>query len=274
MIYVCIPCYNEAPTVGLLLWKIRQVFSGFPREYHLLLIDDGSTDTTAEVLEPYSRVLPLTLVRHQTRQGYAASVEALLRLAVERTDRPKRDGAILMHADFAHSPSFIPDFLRRLESGADIVVAQSTLAGESSRARRLIRRFAPILLRGRVQVPGVADVVSGFLAFRLVALRNALRAQEGRLLTAEGWTANAELIAKTARHARRVETISTVERHDLRQRPSRVHPWETAMSVWHWRAKLQLPPLPRPPEGRPDRRRAEAATSETESEKEAVRSEK
>ena len=30
MIYVCIPCYNEAPTVGLLLWKIRQVFSGFP----------------------------------------------------------------------------------------------------------------------------------------------------------------------------------------------------------------------------------------------------
>jgi len=274
MIYVCIPCYNEAPTVGLLLWKIRQVFSGFPREYHLLLIDDRSTDTTAEVLEPYSRVLPLTLLRHQTRQGYAASVEALLRLAVERTDRPKRDGAILMHADFAHSPSFIPDFVRRLESGADIVVAQSTLAGESSRARRLIRRFAPMLLRGRVQVPGVADVVSGFLAFRLVALRNALRAQEGRLLTAEGWTANAELIAKTARHARRVETISTVERHDLRQRPSRVHPWETAMSVWHWRAKLQLPPLPRPPEGRPDRRRPEAATTETEAEKEAVRSEK
>ncbi len=274
MIYVCIPCYNEAPTVGLLLWKIRQVFSGFPREYHLLLIDDGSTDTTAEVLEPYARVLPLTLVRHEARRGYAASVEALLRLAVERTDRPKRDGAILMHADFAHSPSFIPDFLRRLESGADIVVAQSTVAGERSRARRLIRRFAPMLLRGQVQVPGVADVVSGFLAFRLVALRNALRAQEGPLLTAEGWTANAELIAKTARHARRVETIPTVERHDLRQRASRVQPWETAMSVWHWRGKLRLPPLPRPPEGRPDRRHPEAATSDSEAEREAVRSEK
>ena len=33
MIYVCIPSYNEAPTVGLLLWKIRQVFAAFPREY-------------------------------------------------------------------------------------------------------------------------------------------------------------------------------------------------------------------------------------------------
>jgi len=270
MIYICIPSYNEAPTVGLLLWKIRQVFSGFPREYQLLLIDDGSTDATAEVLEPYARVLPLTLVRHEARQGYAASVEALLRLAVQRTDRPKRDGAILMHADFAHSPSFIPDFLRRLESGADIVVAQSTVTGETSPARRLVRRFAPLLLRSRVGVPGVADVVSGFLAFRLVALRNAIRGQEGPLLTSDGWAANAELIGKTARHARRVDTITAVERHDLRQRPSRVHPWETALSVWHWRGKLGLA-AQQSREDRSTRRQSEAGASELEPEDEPAK---
>ena len=42
MIYVCIPSHNEAPTVGLLLWKIRQVFASFPREYQLLVLDDLS----------------------------------------------------------------------------------------------------------------------------------------------------------------------------------------------------------------------------------------
>jgi glycosyltransferase involved in cell wall biosynthesis len=123
MIYVCIPSYNEAPTVGLLLWKVRQVFAGFPREYQMLVLDDGSDDATAEVLERYTRVLPLTVIRHQTRRGYAASVEELLRQAVDRTDRPKRDAAILMHADFAHGPNFIPDLVRRIESGADIVIA-------------------------------------------------------------------------------------------------------------------------------------------------------
>src|ERR671938_1079940 len=102
MIYVCIPSYNEAPTVGLLLWKIRQVFAGFPREYQLLVVDDGSTDSTAEVLEPYARVLPLTVIRHPERQGYAASVEELLRVAVKGTDPPKRDCAILMDADLTH----------------------------------------------------------------------------------------------------------------------------------------------------------------------------
>ena len=245
MIYVCVPSYNEAPTIGLLLWKVRQVFAGFPREYQLLVLDDGSDDATPEVLERYTRVLPLTVIRHQQRRGYAASIEELLRTAVERTDRPKRDAAILMHADFAHGPNFIPDLVRRIESGADIVIAQSKLEGESSRARRLVRRLAPVLLRGVIRVPGVTDVVSGFAIFRLIALRNAFRTQPPPLLSTEGWAANAELYDRTARFARRLETITAVERADLRQRPSRTNSWDAAIGVFRSRAPLRnLPAWP------------------------------
>jgi glycosyltransferase involved in cell wall biosynthesis len=239
MIYICIPSYNEAPTIGLLLWKVRQVFAGFPREYQLLVLDDGSDDTTPEVLERYTRVLPLTVTRHQERCGYAVSVEELLRQAVERTDRPKRDAAVLMHADFTHGPSFIPDLVRRIESGADIVIAQSKLEGEPSPTRRLVRRLAPVLLRGVVSVPGVSDLVSGFSIFRLVTLRNAFRSRPAPLLVTQGWAANAELYDRAARHARRVETITAIERGDLRQRASRINPWETAMIVWRSRRPLR-----------------------------------
>jgi glycosyltransferase involved in cell wall biosynthesis len=247
MIYVCIPSHDEAPTVGLLLWKIRQVFAAFPREYQLLVLDDGSTDTTADVLEPYARVLPLTVIRRAERQGYARSVEELLRKAVELTDRPKRDAAILMHADFAHNPQTIPDLVRRIESGADMVVVESRLEGESSRGYRLVRRHGPALLRGVVSVPAVRDVVSGFSAIRLVALRNALRSQSDRLLHTEGWAANAELYWRAGRYARRVETVTSVERHDLRTRPSRVQPWDTAVSLWAARRVLRALPVPPPP---------------------------
>ena len=244
MIYVCIPSYNEAPTIGLLLWKIRQVFAGFPREYQLLVLDDGSSDPTAEVLERYTRVLPLTVIRHQNRVGYAGSVEELLRLAVQRTDRPKRDAAVLMHADFTHGPHFIPDLVRRIESGADIVIAQAKLEGERSRTRRLVRRLAPVLLRGVVSVPGVSDLVSGFAIFRLVTLRNAFRTGAAPLLRTEGWAVNAELYERAARHARRVETVETIERRDLRQRNSRLSPWEPALSLWRARGPLRrlIPP--------------------------------
>lgn len=242
MIYVCIPSHNEGPTIGLVLWKIRKVFQEFPREYQILVADDGSTDGTAEILEPYTNVLSLSVIRHAACQGYARSVEELLNTALERTDRPKRDSAILMHADFAHGPEFLPHFVRRLESGADMVVGEATLAGEPSRGRRLVRRFAPMLLRRAVRVEGVTDIVSGFVAFRLMTLRNALR-QPGALgLASDGWAANAELIGRAARHARRIETVPVVERHDLRPRESRVEPWAKARQVWTAARRIRLGP--------------------------------
>lgn len=263
MIYVCIPSHNEAPTVGLLLWKIRQVFASFPREYQLLVLDDGSTDATAEVLERYTRVLPLTVLRHDERRGYAASVDRLFRQAVELTDRPKRDAAILMHADFAHSPQAIPDLVRRIESGADLVVGEARLEGEPSRAHRLVRRYGPLLLRGVVSVAGVRDILSGYSILRLVVLRNALRSQSPGLFVSDGWAANAELYWRTGRYARRVETVPTIERHDLRPRPSRVRAGHQAVELWRARARLRAAPIPPPadapvPEGQ---RPAEAVSS-------------
>jgi dolichol-phosphate mannosyltransferase len=240
MIYVCIPSFDEGPTIGLVLWKIRKVFEEFPREYQLLVADDGSTDQTSELLAPYAKVLPLTVIRHPVRRGYARSVEELLNLALERTDRPKRDSAILMHADFSHGPQFLPDFVRRLESGADMVVGQATIEGEPSRGRRMVRRWAPLLLRRAIRVPGVTDTVSGFVAFRLMTLRNALRPVGAARLSSEGWAANAELIGRAAQHARRIETVPVIERHDLRQRESRIEPWETARQIWRAGRSIRL----------------------------------
>lgn len=248
MIYVCVPCHNEGDTVGLLLWKVRQVFSDFPREYQLLVGDDASTDQTAEVLGPYTKVLPLTVVRHRTRQGYARTVEELLRMATERTDRPKRDYAVILHADFTHGPAILPDIVKRLDSGADIVVAEGQLtpAGEPSRGYRLLRRWGRLLVPRAARVPGVRDPISGCIAFRLIALTSAMRSWPDALLRADGWAANAELIAKAARHSRRVDTVSATERHDLRQRPSRLDPWTEARALWRHRAVLRdLPPLER-----------------------------
>src|SRR5260370_30156956 len=90
MIYVCVPVHNEARTAGLVLWKVRQVFTAFPREYQLLVLDDASTDGTGAVLASYAKVLPMTVVTHQERQGYAASLPAVLRPALARTHPPQR----------------------------------------------------------------------------------------------------------------------------------------------------------------------------------------
>jgi dolichol-phosphate mannosyltransferase len=233
MIYLCLPSYNEGPTVGLVLWKIRKVFEELGREYQILVGDDGSTDDTAEILESYGKVLPLTVLRAGQRKGYARTVEALLQTAAEASDRPKRDAAVLLHADFSHGPEFIPDMLRRIDSGADVVVAQVRSSHElAGRSYRMLRRWAPWLLRRGVTIPNVRDPSAGFAAFRLITLRNALRGLGQSILVSDGWAANAELLARTVPFARRIESIEVTERSDLKQRPSRVVPWVVARELW------------------------------------------
>jgi len=244
MIYVCVPVRDEAKTAGLVLWKVRQVFTAFQREYQLLVCDDASADGTREVLARYASVLPLTVITHRERQGYARSVEELLRLALERTDRPKRDCAIMLPADFVYSPEAMEDMVKRVESGADLVAAEQVeSAGARTRAQRWARDWAPRLLRVR----GVRDTISGFLALRLITLRQALR-QDGErgahapappLLVTDGWCANAELLARLMPHARRVESVPVKGRYDLQQRPSRVRPWPMLLAAWRARPVIR-----------------------------------
>lgn len=235
MIYVCVPVHNEASTVGLVLWKVRQVFTAFEREYQIVACDDASTDATADVLASYARVLPLTVIKHRARQGYARSLEELLRVALQRTDRPKRDCAITLHADFVHGPETMEEMVKRLESGADLVVGeQSRAQGITSWQERWARQWAPRLLR----VSGVKDSISGFLALRLIVLRQATKGGAEALLRTEGWSANAELLARLSVHARRMEVVPTAARYDLKQRASRSKPWQQLMSAWKSRGLI------------------------------------
>ncbi len=237
MIYVCVPVHNEARTVGLVLWKVRQVFTAFEREYQIIACDDASTDGSADVLTSYARVLPLTVIHHPSRQGYAKSLEELLRVALQRTDRPKRDCAITLHADFVHAPETMEEMVKRLESGADLVVAEQYRAqGTRSWPERWARQWAPRLLRVGV---GVKDSISGFLALRLVVLRQATRnGAASPLLATEGWAANAELLARLGANARRIEVVSSAARYDLKQRPSRSNPWQQLLAAWRARSLI------------------------------------
>ncbi len=249
MIYLCLPTRDEAATVGLVLWKFRQLLQDSRREYQLLVGDDASSDQTTEVLAPYLKTLPVTVLRNEQPIGYAATVERLLREALERSDRHKRDVAVLWPVDYTVDPEQLEEFLKKLDSGADLVVGEATVVGEARRGHRLVRRWAPRLLGRRVRVAGLRDVVSGVAAFRLVALRQAFRDRPGRWLATEGWAANAELVAWVAAAARQVEGVPITLRADRRQRPSRVEPWPQARALWQARRRL-VPPPPTPAVGR------------------------
>ena len=234
MVYICIPTYNEERTIGVVLWKIRQVMSEFERDYQVLVVDDGSTDGTGSVMEPYARIMPLHVRRHDRREGYAPSLEALLREAAERSTYPKRDIVVTLQGDFTDEPDDIATLVKRIEGGADIVTGRVHLvAKEVPRTLRWSRRAWHHLLRRLHRIDEEGDVLSGFRAYRVIAVRKALStAGTAPLLTSAGWAANAELLTKVLPHSRRTEAVDVQVRYGRRQRASRFRPVQTSVDLF------------------------------------------
>lgn len=248
MLYICIPTFDEAPTIGVLLWKIRKVFQEYSREYEILVYDDASTDATAETLQGYTKSLPLTILRGESRIGYAGALAELCRAANQRTRYARRDAIITLQGDFTDQPEHIPELVKRFEGGADVVVAESAATPGGPVPVRRLRRVAPWVLRPFVTVPGVADPFGTFRLYRISVVRDALKAAGNTpLVSGQGWAANVDLLLTLLPHARRVETIPLAPRYDLRPRETRVKPLHDAISLFRFgrsaRGRLR-PPVP------------------------------
>lgn len=221
MIYFCIPALNEERTVGVVLWKLRQIMTELQRDFQIIVVDDASNDATQEVLAPYSRVLPLTLIRNEKQLGYAASLEMAIREAVRRSPYPKRDALITLQADFTDDPDAVPALVKRIEAGADLVGSAPALDEAAPRGVRYGRRLFRWLVRGRDWAE-VADPFYGPRAYRIMTIKRAIESRgNARLINWDGWAANAELLAQTAPHSRRNDVIETTVHYRRLQRPSR-----------------------------------------------------
>lgn len=248
MLYICIPSFDEAPTVGVLLWKIRKVFQEYSREYEILVYDDASTDATAETLESYKKVLPLTVIRGESRVGYARALTELCRAAAQRTRYARRDAVITLQADFTDQPEHIPELVKRFEGGADVVVAESANPNAGPTPVRRLRRFAPLALRLSIQTPGVKDPFGSLRLYRVSVLRDAFKAAgDTPLLAGEGWAANVDLLLATLPHARRVETVTMESRYDLRPRASRIKPLADVLNLYRFGRAARRRPQPAAP---------------------------
>jgi glycosyltransferase involved in cell wall biosynthesis len=227
VIYIGVPVHDERHTIGPLLWRIRKLLVEEGGDFHLVVVDDASTDGTDEVLEPYQRILPLTVIRNERRLGYAASIERIVREALRRSEYHRRDALLTLQGDFTDAPEMIPPMLRQFQSGADLVLGVAGTEDRPPAPVRLGRLAASFLTRGLPAAAEVEDLVSGFRVYRLFVLERALSTDgsgDERLLGHEGWAANAELLARVLPHARRVEEVECPQIYTRRYRGSRFRP--------------------------------------------------
>ena len=163
---VVLATINEREALPALIESIDQLGIG-PHE--LLVVDDGSTDGTREYVQGTSVTRPhVRLVTHEGRRTLSPA-------QAEGVEKAVGEYVVVMDADLQHPTDAIPQLLRELERGADLVVASRYASGGSAGPRPVIRsvisRGAEMLAKAILpEARALRDPLSGFFAFRRSAL--------------------------------------------------------------------------------------------------------
>jgi glycosyltransferase involved in cell wall biosynthesis len=88
-VFVVLPAYNEGARLDLLFGKIDATLAGAGQPYEIVLVDDGSTDGTAEAAARWSSGLRLHVATHPTNMGLGAAIRDGLMIAAARAQPPR-----------------------------------------------------------------------------------------------------------------------------------------------------------------------------------------
>jgi glycosyltransferase involved in cell wall biosynthesis len=185
-ILAAIPCLNEERFIGSVVLKARQYVD------RVLVVDDGSSDATAELAEAAGAVV----IRHQQNSGKGEA----LNTAFAAASALDVDILIVFDGDGQHRPDEIPPLLEALsEEDADIVIGSRFLSNAQGTIPNVRRAGQQLLTTAANWGSGVAvsDSQSGFRAF-------SRRAIQVLTFRARGFSVEAEMQFLAAEHKLRV----------------------------------------------------------------------
>ncbi len=151
---VVIPAYNEEQAVGSVVAELREVLGRHGIEAEIIVVDDGSTDRTAQA----AAAAGARVLRHRSNRGYGAALKSGIAAA-------SRDYTVITDADGTYPCEYIPEMLDRLERSDMVVGARVGKSLGMPLLRRpakwALNRLANYLTKARIP-----DLNSGLRAFR------------------------------------------------------------------------------------------------------------
>lgn len=162
LISFVVPAYNEADSVSLLADEIAVVLNGMDQAFEIIFIDDGSTDKTPEALAALaSQHQHIKTITFRRNFGKAAALDAGFAAA-------QGDVVFTMDADLQDDPAEIPNFLKAIENGADVVSGWKHVRHDPIDKTLPSKVFNGVV--GRLSGVRLNDFNCGFKAYRSEAL--------------------------------------------------------------------------------------------------------
>jgi dolichol-phosphate mannosyltransferase len=201
-ILVIIPTYNERQNIAKLLDNIIALgVNGL----EILVIDDGSPDGTADVVESYTAAQNgVSLMKRSKKAGLGTAYVAGFKYALERD----YNCIMEMDADFSHDPKEIPNFITAIED-SDLVLGSRYVQGVNvinwPLSRLILSIGASKYTRIITGMP-IKDCTSGFKCFR----RQVLESIDLDAINSDGYSFQIEMNFKAWKKGFKVREIPIV----------------------------------------------------------------
>ena len=225
MLVVVLPTFNEDQAIGPLLDSLSRVLKEHFSEYRVLVVNDGSTDNTAQVVKFYQG-MPVKLLEHEFNRGLSEAIKTGLLYAVDITK--DSDIIVIMDADNTHSPGLIIRMAMLIEEGNDVVIASRYVAGARvfglSLSRRLYSYVANLFYRVLFPIRGVRDYTCGYRAYQASILKEAFKHWGNDFINMPGFASTVDILLKLRKLDAIITELALILRYDLK-------PGKTKMDV-------------------------------------------
>ena len=225
-IFLVLPAYNEAENLEPLTRDATAVLHNMGATYQIIVVDDGSSDETPQLLRQLASELHLEVVTHDRNQGLGKAILTGIDHGLKLSTAPD-DILVFMDADNTHSPSYIPEMAERIWSGGyDVVIASRFQAGSKEVGvpffRRVLSRGARMLFQLFLRLPEVNDYTCGFRAYRAGLLGEAKQQYGQDLITRQGFACTDELLVRLSKLTQKMTEIPFVLRYDKKRSRSKL----------------------------------------------------
>lgn len=226
MITILLPAYNESASIGLLLSKIKETMEANGLSYQVILVNDGSRDSTLADVEKHSDSMPIHVIDHRINRGLWETVRDGFEWAAEH-GQPD-DVLIRMDADDTHDPKYIPAMLAKLDEGCDVVITSRFEPGGGCEGlnayRTFISRCANLVMKAFFPIKGLKEYSCGYRAYRMGLVQDALRLFGNGFIDVKGvgFTCTLEKLIKFRMMGARFGEVPFVLRYDLKKSPSKM----------------------------------------------------
>lgn len=226
MIYILLPAYNEEVGIRPLVEKISAAMIAADAEYEIVAVNDGSSDGTGEAMRDLARFHPMHVITHKLNRGLGETIRDGMEYVAESGSRT--DVVVRMDCDDTHDPAYIVKMVAKLEAGAEVVIASRYAPGGGQIGvdwyRRTISRCANLLMKVCFPIQGVWEYSSGFRAYRVALIQDAIRIFGNRFIDLKGmgFTGTVEKLIKCRMMGARVTEHGFVLRYDRKHGGSKV----------------------------------------------------